>query len=51
MPLAFPGAHRRVVERRRHSLGHAFVSELHPAFGEVAPPQARLLLPPPHLAV
>lgn len=49
--LAFLGSHGRVVERRRHFLGHALVSELHPTFGEVAPPQPRPLLPPPHLLV
>lgn len=49
--LPFLGAHRCVVERGRHFLRHTFVSELHPAFSEVTTPQARLLLPPPHLVV
>lgn len=49
--LAFLGSHGRVVERRRHRLRHALVSELHPTFSEVAPPQPRPPLPPPHLLV
>lgn len=50
-PLAFSGAHQCVVKRCRHSLGHAFVSKLHPPFGEVTLSRARLLLLSPQLAV
>lgn len=44
-PLSLPGSHRSVVERRCHSLRHSFVSELHPALGEVTAAQTGLSLP------